>query len=312
MRLFLMIEGQEGVSWQQWTAIAGTCEESALDGLFRSDHYASTSAYPLPALDAWATLAALAAGTERIRLGTLVSPATFRHPSVLARAVATVDHVSDGRVELGLGAGWMELEHRAYGFPFPAMSERLELFAEQLEIVKRQWTEDTFDFEGRHYRLEGCRALPKPLQRPHPPLLVGGRGTRGTVEPAIRFADEYNTFYADAERCARIRARLDEACEREGRDPGSLRLSLMTGVVVGRDGADVERRASRLAERLGRESWREIVAEPEWIVGTVDEVADRLRELEAAGVTRLMCQHLVHEDLEMVELLGRELQPAVA
>jgi F420-dependent oxidoreductase-like protein len=198
MRLFLMIEGQEGVTWEQWAAIARTCEESGLDGLFRSDHYASTSAYPLPSLDAWATLAALAAVTERIRLGTLVSPATFRHPSVLARAIATVDHVSSGRVDLGLGAGWMELEHRAYGFPFPAMSERLELFAEQLEIVKRQWTEDAFDFEGRHYRLEDCRALPKPLQQPHPPLLVGGRGTRGTVEPAARFADEYNTFYSDA------------------------------------------------------------------------------------------------------------------
>jgi F420-dependent oxidoreductase-like protein len=306
-----MVEGQEGVTWHEWVALARACEESGLDGLFRSDHYASTSAYPMDALDAWATLSALARETERIRLGTLVSPATFRHPSELARVVATVDHVSGGRVELGLGAGWMELEHRAFGFPFPPMSERLEVFAEQLEIVKRQWTEEAFDFDGRHYRLADCRALPKPLQEPHPPLLVGGTGKSGTIDPAVRLATEYNTFYVDAEECRRIRGRLDEACKRAGRDSTSLPLSLMTGVVVGRDGAEVERRASAVADRTDYGSWRDVASQPEWIVGTTDEVVGRLRELESAGVTRVMCQHLAHDDLDMVELLG-ELQPALA
>jgi F420-dependent oxidoreductase-like protein len=312
MRLFLMIEGQEGVTWDDWVALARTAEESGLDGLFRSDHYASTSEGPRDSLDAWATLAALAAITERIRLGTLVSPATFRHPSVLAKSVATVDHVSGGRVELGLGAGWMELEHRAYGFPFPPMRERLEVFAEQLEIVKRQWTEESVDFEGRRYRLENCRALPRPLQDPHPTLLVGGTGTAGTIEPAVRFADEYNTFYFDVEGCRRVRSRLDEACGRAGRDPATLPLSLMTGLVVAPDGATLERRAARVAELNGNGSWRELAARPEWIVGTADEVADRLRELENAGVTRLMAQHLAHDDLESVELMAAELQPALA
>ena len=312
MRILLMIEGQEGVAWDDWVALARACENSGLDGLFRSDHYASTTSYPTESLDAWATLSALAALTERIRLGTLVSPATFRHPSELAKVAATVDHVSGGRVELGLGAGWMDLEHGAFGFPFPPMAERLAVFAEQLEIVKRQWTEDAFDFDGRHYRLEDCRAVPKPLQRPHPRLLVGGRGARGTVEPAARFADEYNTFYFDAEGCRRVRSTLDEACERAGRDPASLPLSLMTGVVVASDGATLERRASRLAELTGADSWRDLVDRPELLVGTTDEVADRLRELEAAGVTRLMCQHLAHDDLETIETVGRELQPAVA
>jgi alkanesulfonate monooxygenase SsuD/methylene tetrahydromethanopterin reductase-like flavin-dependent oxidoreductase (luciferase family) len=207
-----MIEGQEDVTWEEWVALAWACEENGLEGLFRSDHYASVmGVFTRGALDAWATLAALAAVTERIRLGSLVPPATFRHPSALAKAVVTADHVSGGRVELGLGAGWNEPEHAMYGFPFPEQSVRLELFAEQLEIVHRQWTEDVFDFVGRHYRLEGCRALPKPLQDPHPPLIVGGRAGRGTADPAVRWADEYNTLFASVETVSERRRKLDEA-----------------------------------------------------------------------------------------------------
>ena len=182
-----MIEGQEGVSWQQWLALARACEEHGVETLFRSDHYLSPAApFEREALDAWTTIAALAASTTRLRFGTLVSPATFRHPSLLAKAVATADHVSGGRVELGMGAGWMELEHRAHGFEFPSTRERVELLAEQIEVVHGQWTEERFSFEGKHYRLAESPGLPKPLQEPHPRLLVGGSARAGTVRPTFR------------------------------------------------------------------------------------------------------------------------------
>src|SRR5215218_9507710 len=190
MRVCLMIEGQEDVTWDQWLALARACEEHGLEGLFRSDHYESVMGMrERGSLDAWT---ALAARTSRIRLGTLVSPATFRHPSVLAKSVVTVDHVSGGRVELGLGAGWHEGEHRSYGFVFPPTPVRMERLAEQLEIVTRSWTEDAFSFSGRHYQVQDLRALPKPVQRP-PTLLVGGAAGPKSLALAARYADEYNT-----------------------------------------------------------------------------------------------------------------------
>src|SRR3954464_9405038 len=175
-----MIEGQEGVTWQDWRALADAGEEHDVETLFRSDHYISQGdeAHNV-AHDAWTTIAALAARTSRLRFGTLVCPATFRAPALLANAAATADHISGGRIELGLGAGWMEREHRAYGFPFPETSTRLQMFAEQLEILHHLWTQERVDFRGTHYTLEDAPAQPKPLQEPRPRLLVGGSGTRG-------------------------------------------------------------------------------------------------------------------------------------
>jgi F420-dependent oxidoreductase-like protein len=302
-----MIEGQEGVTWEEWLALARACEDGGLEGLFRSDHYLGINDGAGSSLDAWATLTALAARTGRIRLGTLVSPATFRHPSVLAKMAATADHVSGGRIEVGIGAGWYESEHRAYGLEFPALRERLDRFAEQLEIVHRQWTEpEPFDFEGRYYRLEGCRALPRPLQRPHPPLIVGGSGRRGTLEPAVRLADEYNTIFASPELCRERRQALTEACEQAGRDPASITFSLMTPAVVGVDEPEVSRRLRAVRVRSPGFSEGDAV-----ISGTVDRVVERLREYEAAGVERVMLQHLAHEDVEMVLLVGAEVAPRV-
>jgi F420-dependent oxidoreductase-like protein len=303
-----MIEGQEGVTWDEWIALAHACEESGLEGLFRSDHYLGIGDRGRGSLDAWATLSALAARTERIRLGTMVSPATFRHPSVLAKSAATADHVSGGRIELGIGAGWFEAEHRAYGFPFPDVSERVGRFAEQLEIVHRQWTEDSFDFDGRYYRLENCRARPKPLQRPRPPIIVGGSGGRGTIDPAVRFADEYNTPFADLAACRERRRKLDRACEQAGRDPASIRFSLMTTCIVGANESELRARIQALAERSAGFN----PDAPPVIAGTVPRVVERLRELEAVGVERVMLQHLVHDDVEMVHLIGAEVAPAVS
>ena len=209
-----MIEGQEGVSWDEWVALGRACEDAGLEGLFRSDHYAGLMGDEgRDALDAWTQIAALAALTERIRLGTLVSPVTFRHPSLLAKAVATADHVSGGRVELGIGAGWNVREHAAYGFAFPELPERLELLEEQLQLVVRQWTEDAVDVAGDHYRLQGLNALPKPVQRPRPPVIVGGAGKPRTTRLAARLADEYNTPFPTLEQVCERRANVLRACE---------------------------------------------------------------------------------------------------
>lgn len=306
MRLCLMIEGQEGVTWGDWLRLARLTEETGLEGLFRSDHYTAIIRPAADAHDAWTTLAGLAAITERIRLGTLVSPATFRHPSVLARMAATVDHISGGRIEVGMGSGWYEREHLAHGFAFPGGKERFELFAEQVEIVVRSWTEERFDHDGPAYHLTDQQALPRPVQQPHPPLVLGG-----TVKPrfaalAARFATEVNTLGAPPEELGARRDTLDRACREAGRDPATLGFSLMTACFVGESDADVRDRVARfldvavptgtdpeafLAERRQR-----------WLVGTVEEVATRLEELRRVGITRVFLQHLNHDDDAMVRL----------
>ncbi len=316
MRVCMMIEGQEDVTWDQWLALALACEEHGLDGLFRSDHYAPIGSGPdSGSLDAWAVLTALAARTERIRLGTLVSPVTFRHPSVLAKMAVTADHVSGGRIEVGMGAGWYHADHETYGFTFPDARTRIRMLAEQLEIMHRQWSEDEFSFQGQHYVLEGCRALPKPVQRPHPPVIVGGSAGPATARLAARWADEYNTVSAPAEECARRRRVVAEAWERADRDPATLRFSLMTGCIVGTDRDEVLDRARRVQEhRRSADDPADLLraTAAEWITGTVEEVVTRLQTLEAAGVDRVMLQHLAHDDVDMVALVGREVVPAVA
>jgi F420-dependent oxidoreductase-like protein len=315
MRVCLMVEGQEDVTWDQWVALARACEDRGLEGLFRSDHYVSVAGrHERGALDAWATLAGLAAVTDRIRLGTLVSPATFRHPSVLAKNVVTVDHISGGRVELGLGAGWHTAEHEAYGFPYPRDDVRMSMLEEQAEIVHGLWSDQAFTFDGDHYRLDDVHSLPKPVQRPHPPLIIGGKAGPRSAGLAARWADEYNVVFATAEECRGMRARVAEAWEREGRDPAAARFSLMTGVVVGRDRAEVLDRAAAVIKRSNEDAepaaW--LADNPEWVAGTIDEVVEGLRMLAEAGVDRVMLQHLVQDDLDTVEMLGREVVPTVA
>ena len=313
MRLCLMIEGQEDVSWDDWVALADAAERAGLDALFTSDHYLSGGGrVGRQSMDAWTTLAALAVRTSRIRLGTMVSPVTFRHPSVVANAAVTVDHVSGGRAELGLGAAWYRLEHQTFGFPFPPQRERMDMLDEQLEIVHRQWTEDDFSFAGRHYRLEHCQALPKPVQHPHLPLIVGGGGRPRTVAAAARWADEYNTVSPSLEDCRRIRAALDEACEREGRPP--LILSVMTTAVIGEDAAALAPRAHEMARMAGIADGPTLLRDKadSWIVGTTDAAGERLEALAEAGVQRVMLQHLRHRDIAMVDEIGRHLVPALA
>jgi F420-dependent oxidoreductase-like protein len=311
MDLCLMIEGQEGVTWPQWVALAQACEEHGIPALFRSDHQLNLDERPeRGSLDAWATLAALAAVTTTLRLGTLVSPVTFRHPSDLAKVVTAADHVSGGRVELGIGAGWNEPEHRAYGFPFPPLRERMELLAEQLEIVHGHWAEEPFTFHGRHYDLEALDAQPKPVQRPHPPVLMGGEAGPKAAALAARWADEYNTVFATVEEVRERKAAIEAACAAAGREP--IPFSLMTGFLVGRDRAELRERELRLAAQAGTDPDGFRTGQPGWMVGTVDEVAEQLGAMRDAGVHRVMLQHLLHDDLDAVALIGRELAPRLS
>jgi F420-dependent oxidoreductase-like protein len=301
MRICLMIEGQEGVTWDEWVALARAAEDAGLEGLFRSDHYSAIIRLVAGALDAWTTLAGLAALTERIRLGTMVSPSTFRHPSVLARMATTVDHISGGRVELGMGAGWYERDHTENGFPYLDTKGRFDLLAEQVEIVVRTWTEEGFDHDGERYALRSQAALPRPVQRPHPPLILGGAAKPRAASLAARFANEYDSGLASLDELRARRARLDAACEQIGRDPATLPLSLMATCVVGRDRAEYEDRLGRVRDLLG--SWQ-MGVEENWIAGTPDDVRQRFTELESAGVSRVFLQHLDHTDLDSVALMG--------
>jgi F420-dependent oxidoreductase-like protein len=307
-----MIEGQEGVTWDDWVRLARLTEESGLEGLFRSDHYTAIIRPDADAHDAWATLAGLAAVTERIRLGTMVSPATFRHPSVLARMAVTVDHISRGRVEVGMGSGWYEREHDAHGFPFLDGKRRFELFAEQVEVVVRSWTEERVDHDGSAYRLRDQQALPRPVQQPHPPLVLGGSVKPRFAALAARYATEVNTLGAPDAELRERRAKLDRACAESGRDPATLGFSVMTACFVGEAEADVVERVSRfLAIRGGDGDAESLIAErrDRWLVGTVEQVAERIEALRALGVTRVLLQHLNHDDDAMVALVGDRLLP---
>jgi F420-dependent oxidoreductase-like protein len=313
MRVDLMIEGQEDVTWAQWMALAQACEEHGVGTLFRSDHYLSVEGQEeRGSLETWATLAGLAAVTSRLRLGALVSPATFRHPSVLAKLVTAVDQISGGRVELGLGAGWNEREHAAYGFAFPPLGERMEILEEQLAIVRGAWAAGPFTHRGKHYRLDAVDALPKPVQRPHPPIIIGGVAKPRTARLAAQFADEYNTVYATPAECAERRAVVEAAWRDAGRDPATLTFSVMVPWLSGSDAGDLRQRAERLAAWRGTDAatlFEEFAGIG--VTGMFEESLGRLTAYRDAGVDRIMLQHLLHEDVEAIALLAR-LAAAVA
>jgi alkanesulfonate monooxygenase SsuD/methylene tetrahydromethanopterin reductase-like flavin-dependent oxidoreductase (luciferase family) len=306
MRVCLMIEGQESVTWDDWVALAGACEASGIEGLFRSDHYLSVMGRAdRGSLDAWTTIAGLAALTSTLRLGALVSPVTFRHPSVLAKNVVTADHISrGGRVELGMGTGWLETEHVAYGFPFPPLGERFEMLEEQIELVRREWEEDELDFRGRHYEVRSLDALPKPLSPPN--LIVGGRAGPRSLRLAARWADEYNLVMMTAEECAEAVPAVNQAW-REAERPEPV-ISLMTSCIIGSDEVDLLERAHAVAEIRGDDATDPeayVEAErPNSLVGTVAQIRERLAELEAIGVQRVMLQYLPHRDLDGVDYVA--------
>ena len=312
MRYALMIEPQQGCSYADQLAIARRAEAAGFEALLRSDHYDSfPGEVGRPTTDAWTVVAGLARETERIRLGVLVSPVTFRHPGTLAKIVATADEMSGGRVELGLGTGWNEGEHAHHGLPFPPIEVRADMLEEQLAILRGLWQEpDGWSFAGRHYSVPGSLFRPRPVQRPAPTVIVGGEGSPRSMRIAVRYADEFNVTSSTPERVAERYAKLDEAARAAGRDPSTLVHSAMVGVLVGRDAVEVDRRCSVVLEQFGLAdagtAWFE-TRRPRWIFGTPDEARAMVERFAAAGVERLVLQDFLPWDLEMVDLLGEVL-----
>jgi F420-dependent oxidoreductase-like protein len=305
----VFLEPQQGATYDQQLAMANAAEETGFDAFFRSDHYlhmGSVDGLPGPT-DSWVTLAGLARETSGIRLGTLVTSATFRLPGPLAISVAEVDAMSGGRVELGLGAGWYDDEHHAYGIPFPSLRERFERLEDQLAIVTGMWSTpvgERFSYDGRHYTVHDSPALPKPVQRPRPPVIVGGGGKVRTPRLAARYADEFNVIFpSTVERFREGRASVEAACEAAGRDPSSMRWSAPLVLCCGRDDAEFARRAEAIRRKPDDVRGREAA-------GTVNEVIDLLGGFRDAGADRVYLQVLDLDDLDHVRLVAEEVIPA--
>jgi F420-dependent oxidoreductase-like protein len=308
MELRVFTEPQQGATYDDLLAVALTAEQLGFGAFFRSDHFLAFGTPGLPGpTDAWTTLAGLARDTSTIRLGTMMTSATFRLPGPLAITVAGVDQMSGGRVELGLGAGWFEAEHTAYGIPFPPTRERFDRLEEQLAIVTGLWRTApgaTFDHDGRHYRLRDSPALPKPVQRPHPPVLVGGLGTRRTPALAARYAEELNVPFASLDASRAQFRRVREACERAGRDPASMTLSAALVLCVGADEAEFRRRADAIGRDPGE-------LRRTGLAGTPAEAVDRLGAFAEAGAQRVYLQTLDLHDLDHLRLVAEAVLPGV-
>ncbi len=307
-QLRIFTEPQLGASYVDQLRVARCAEQAGYDAFFRSDHFLTMGAgdgQPGPT-DAWASLAGLARDTDTIRLGTLVTSATFRYPGPLAIEVAQVDQMSGGRVEFGFGAGWYAAEHTAYGVPFPAVGERFERFAEQLEIITGLWrtpAEEKFSFQGKHYQVVDSPALPKPAQKPMPPVIIGGFGPKRTPALAARFADEFNIAFGDLDTAVTQFGRVDQACEAIGRDPKSLRRSVALTLCVGRDDAEVARRAAAIGRQV-----EEI--RTNGFAGTPAEVVDKLGAWrERTGIGTAYLQVLDLADLDHIELVASDVAP---
>lgn len=307
MDLRIFTEPQQGASYDTLLRVALEAERLGFDAFFRSDHYlkmGDVSGDPGPS-DAWITLAGLARDTTTIRLGTLVTAATFRLPGPLAISVANVDAMSGGRVELGLGSGWFDAEHDAYGIPFPSVKERFDRYEEQLAIITGLWTTpegETFSFDGEHYQLVDSPALPKPVQSPRPPILIGGGGPKRTPRLAATYADEFNVPFSSLDDTGAAFDRVRAACEARERDPGDVVYSAAQVVCVGADDAEVARRAAA----IGREP-DELLANG--AAGTPDEVVARLRSFADLGATRAYLQVLDLSDLDHLALIAEEVAP---
>ena len=303
----VFVEPQQGASYADQLAVARTAEELGYSAFFRSDHYLAMSGDGLPGpTDSWVTLAGIARETSSIRLGTMVTSATFRHPGPLAISVAQVDEMSGGRVEFGIGAGWFEAEHQAYAIPFPPLGERFDRLTEQLHIITGLWTTppgETFDHAGSHYTVVDSPALPKPTQSPHPPVIVGGQGAKRTPALAAQYAAEFNVPFVPPDTARTQFDRVAAAVEKVGRAADSMTYSAAFVVCAGRDDAEIARRA----DAIGREVDELRSNSP--VVGTPAEIADKLSAWRDIGVQRVYLQMLDMSDLEHLEFFAREVIP---
>ena len=313
MRFALMTEPQQGLSYDELLAIVRTAEVAGLEAFFRSDHYASFPGESgQPTTDAWATLAGLARETTSIRLGTLVSPVTFRVPGNLAKVIQTVDEMSGGRIEAGFGAGWNEEEHAQLGIPFPPLGDRYDMLTEQLAILHGLWTEDDgWSFKGDHWQVRGSKGHGEIARggRRHPHIILGGKGMPRMAELVARYADEFNLISASPQDAPEAYGRIRDACEAIGRDPTEVVSSAMTGVLVAETETDLRARVGDLLTALGQgeadgDAW---LAERRgrWIMGTPDEARERVDAFERQGTQRIMLQDFLPRDLDHVRLMGR-------
>ena len=307
--LRIFTEPQMGATYDDQLAVAQEAERLGFDAFFRSDHFLTMGGDGLPGpTDSWVTLGALARETSTIRLGTLVTAATFRLPGPLAIAVAQVDAMSGGRVELGLGTGWYDDEHAAYGIPFPPLGERFDRLEEQLEVVTGLWgtpVGETFDFDGTHYQLKGSPALPKPVQAPRPPIMLGGGGKKRTPALAARFADEFNVPFSSLVASSAQFDVVRAACETAGRDPATMTFSVAQVLCVGEDEAEVGRRAAAIGRAPGE-------LRANGLAGTVAEVVDKAGTFAEAGAERIYLQVLDLADLDHIRLVAERVAPALA
>ncbi|MDW3220014.1 MAG: LLM class F420-dependent oxidoreductase [Acidimicrobiales bacterium] len=307
MDLRIFVEPQQGTTYARLRALAQEAEALGFDAFFTSDHYLNMGdgdGLPGPN-DAWTTLAGLARDTERLRLGTLVTPITFRLPGPLAIAVAQVDEMSAGRVELGLGAGWFEDEHRAYGIPFPAIGDRFDQLEEQLAIITGLWETpigETFSFSGEHYTIDGSPALAVPTQAPRPPIVMGGYGPKRTPRLAATYAQEFNLPFPPSGIYAAFADVVRAACEAQDRDPASMTFSTAQVLCCGEDEGEIERRAAAIGREV--DELRE-----NGVAGTPAECADKLRGLAAEGATRVYLQVLDDTDLDHIRLVAAAVAP---
>lgn len=309
VELRIFTEPQQGAHYDDLLRVATATEELGFDGFFRSDHYLAMNVDGAPGpTDAWLTLAALARETSRIRLGTLVTSATFRHPGPLAISVAQADQMSGGRIELGIGAGWFDDEHKAYGIPFPPLGERFDRLEETLAVITGLWATpvgETFDFAGAHYQLSDSPALPKPVQSPKPPIIIGGAGRKRTPALAAAYADEFNVAFASIDDAGAQVERVRAACVAAGRDPNELVLSAALVLCAGRSEAEFATRAGN----IGREPDE---LRTNGAAGTPDEVVAKIERYRALGISRIYLQTLDLADLDHLELVASAVAPQLA
>ena len=318
VKLGIMLEGQEDLTWDKWHDWVDRCEELGFESLWRSDHL-----QPLvlgaekEALEAWVSFTTLAARTERIRFGAMVTPMTFRHPSVLAKMAASIDQLSGGRLEMGLGAGWCVPEHSAFGIPFYDWKTRYGMLEEGIEVIKALWTEDNATFKGQPYKLEGATSYPKPTQSPHPPFVIGGNGEKRTIPIAGKYAQEWNGINLTVEGFVAKRGLLYRSCQAVGRDPGEITTSLAATGIIGRDDGEYERRLAVVAGML--QSRKDIgEASPEelmdkgFIVGTPERVVERIQAYEEAGASRVMFQLYDYDDTDLLDVIAEKVLPRVS
>ena len=319
MKLGVILEGQEGVSWDLWRQLMARVEALGFESLWRSDHFMSMEDSSRDALETWVALALTAAETTHLRFGPLVCPMTFRHPSLLARMAAAVDTLSGGRLVLGLGAGWNEHEHRAFGIPFPPLQERINLLEEGIEVILRLLGDGPAHFDGHYYQLEGSNPFPKPIQRPRIPLLIGTTGAGRMLRVVARYADEWDAPGITSPPAYRAkRVRLETYCRDINRDPDEIRRCVSTAYLIGHDAPALRRRAAamqRLMPSLGSldpMAMLEALQSDGWIVGTPGQIVVHLRALADEGVERVIFQHNDPADFEALELIASEVMPAIA